>query len=216
MATRPCRLLCLAVLAGAAAACAGLLGLDEPSLAGADAGASCVGLGCASDQVLIPGLCVCIDRYEATRGGGDAAKSVAGAQPWTGATIAAASVACGTAGKRLCTDAEWLAACAGPAGRAYPYGETYDASACRGDNVGDVPVASGTMTRCEGGLPGLFDMSGNVREWSGSTDGAYVTARGGGYGDRPEDLDCAATVSFAAAVSSAAVGFRCCSAPSGT
>ena len=35
-----------------------------------------------------------------------------------------AAAACASAGKRLCTDAEWLRACQGPSSTTYPYGNT--------------------------------------------------------------------------------------------
>jgi len=41
-----------------------------------------------------------------------------------------AGAACVAAGKRLCTDTEWLRACQGPAATTYPYGNAYIATAC--------------------------------------------------------------------------------------
>ena len=41
-----------------------------------------------------------------------------------------AQAACVAAGKRLCTAVEWLAACEGPNGYIYPYGNVYEAGKC--------------------------------------------------------------------------------------
>jgi sulfatase modifying factor 1 len=102
---------------------------------------------CATSMVLVDER-FCIDAYEATLD-----EQVGGvwqpASPYylvNGRTVRAsvgrgrvpqayisgveAGAACEAAGKRLCTDEEWLAACQGPDATVYPYGNTYDASAC--------------------------------------------------------------------------------------
>ena len=65
--------------------------------------------------------------------------------------------------------------------RAYPYRDTLDDAACN-KTTATVPV--GSKATCEGGFPGLFDLSGNVREWEDSCDGMtdrsdICRARGG-------------------------------------
>src|SRR5262249_53109016 len=98
---------------------------------------------------------------------------------------------CKWAGKRLCgkigagdladvfaTDparSQWFRACAGPTGSAsaYPYGDTYEPTRCNGvDNVPPQPREVRTYMKCEGFMPGLFDMSGNVYEWIDVCDAA--------------------------------------------
>jgi formylglycine-generating enzyme len=59
---------------------------------------------------------------------------------------------------------EWQNACQGPHGYAYPYGNAFDAGTCVDSTVNAVQdVAS--KPACQGGYPGVFDMSGNVGEW---------------------------------------------------
>ena len=88
------------------------------------------------------GVDVYVYRYEASRPGATSARegsadaracSRSNVIPWTGATLGTARIACMAAGKRLCTRAEYQAACAGPAGLAYPYGNTFVADACNAE-----------------------------------------------------------------------------------
>ncbi|MCA9687728.1 MAG: SUMF1/EgtB/PvdO family nonheme iron enzyme, partial [Myxococcales bacterium] len=69
---------------------------------------------------------------------------------------------------------EWYRACTNDSSLVpYPYGETYDPVRCNGeDGVADLlPV--GAEGPCEGGYAFLFDMSGNVWEWTNAcADGA--------------------------------------------
>ena len=51
-----------------------------------------------------------------------------------------AAVACAAAGKRLCTSAEWLRACRGPAQWTWPYGDAWVSGACNDDYAGSHPV----------------------------------------------------------------------------
>ena len=60
----------------------------------------------------------------------------------------------------------WFDACSRGGAQAYPYGSAYLPMACNGAprGVGDT-VAVGSLASCEGGYPGLFDMTGNVSEF---------------------------------------------------
>ncbi|MCA9681947.1 MAG: SUMF1/EgtB/PvdO family nonheme iron enzyme, partial [Myxococcales bacterium] len=106
-----------------------------------------------------------------------------GTLPVVGVDWCDAMVYCAWAGKELCgavgggatsldnaEDAEgdaWFRACSEAGVRVFPYGADYDPSACNGDDAaqdGLWPV--GSMPSCEGGVTGLFDMSGNVWEWT--------------------------------------------------
>lgn len=58
------------------------------------------------------------------------AVSLAHAVPQAYITQVQAAAACTEAGKRLCSDAEWLRACQGPETTTYPYGNTIKPGAC--------------------------------------------------------------------------------------
>ncbi len=103
-----------------------------------------------------------------------------------------AAAACARSGKRLCTLAEWTAACRGQPAHdyVYPYGDTYDPSACNEGRespivrlFGPNPTYSnaelndpecdqldaglargGDYAKCESAY-GAFDMHGNLHEW---------------------------------------------------
>jgi formylglycine-generating enzyme len=90
---------------------------------------------------------------------------------------------CKAAGKRLCgkvgggpvvppesgypidliQQGEWYYTCSGAGTKAYPYGSTYDPDACNDDDESQLEVKS--KLTCEGGFPGVYDMTGGVFEW---------------------------------------------------
>jgi hypothetical protein len=117
-----------------------------------------------------------------------------------------AAAACAEAGKRLCTDTEWLRACQGSAGSLYPYGSTRRTGVCNdhrdrhpaverfgtsadwiwsrlGDAcINQLPMSlapTGSFTGCES-EPGAMDMMGNLHEWTSDPAGTF---RGGFYVD---------------------------------
>lgn len=175
-----------------------------------------------------------IYRYEASRpdadgtGGGISstrACSKAGAQPWSHATFAAATTACTAAGLRLCSAAEWQAACEGASHLKYPYGAAYVAATCNGTNHDTLPggaidnnvLPAGAMNSCVS-TDSTFDMSGNLKEWTNDLQGTtgspaeniYVL-RGGSYESPELGLTCQTTLSRASASTVLPnVGFRCC------
>ena len=124
---------------------------------------------------------------------------------------------CAWAGKRLCgkigggsndfadyalfTKSQWFSACSHAGDRVYAYGSTFDGKACNDrayDAGAAIPVKS--APRCEGGYPGLFDMTGNVWEWEDSCirdpdggpslGGDRCRARGGTWLDDNTEVRC--------------------------
>lgn len=109
-----------------------------------------------------------IDRFEFP--------NVEGEKPRTAVTMEEAEAACGSAGKRLCTAAEWRRACLGPDGEhLYGYGSTWDQDRChwgRSLPSGHTSIidaralvaASGSFPDCR--TPeGVYDLPGNMEEW---------------------------------------------------
>lgn len=108
---------------------------------------------------------------------------------------------CIWAGKRLCgkkgggqllpnqvgnpTKDEWLVACNGSTSRLYPYGGSFDGDACV--VASDAPAPVGTEAACVS-AEGVFDLSGNVAEWSDSSDNSSgevrCAARGGSFANQ--------------------------------
>lgn len=132
--------------------------------------------------------------------------SAAGVVPQGYITQVQAAQACQEAGKRLCTDTEWLRACQGAQGHTYPYGDPFQAGACNTVRAchpvvqyfesGQSWVWSRLDHPCINQMPeglaltgeydacvtqeGVYDMSGNLHEWTANPTGIF---RGGFYVD---------------------------------
>jgi len=162
-----------------------------------------------------------VDAYEASRPdasetevGCNASRacSAAGRVPWTNVSWAGAEAACAAAGKRLCRDAEWRRACAGPQGLRYPYGESFDPSACNVAAAGLGAVwPTGGQETCRS-AEGVFDLPGNVAEWLGDELAPRQRATVGGSvlsNSSQSTCDYAAS-NEADSTRQALIGFRCC------
>lgn len=125
---------------------------------------------------------------------------------------------CAWAGKRLCgktvqgdaSTGEWFTACSNGGTRKFPYGSAYDASACN-DNASSKTKAAGTSPGCKGGVPGLFDMNGNVTELIDNC-GPLGCSGMGGYFFAPEVVaaGCSASLTYTTSETDPGIGFRCC------
>jgi len=189
-----------------------------------DAGVEGEASPCPSEMVYVPSVGVCIDRYEASRGAGDLPVSVAGAMPWNRIGWRDARLACMRAGKRLCLPDEWEAACRGPMNYDYPYGPEAIAGYC---NVAHIDPDTGTrlvyptatFDRCEGGYPGLFDMIGNVAEWTDEhryqedAGGELALTSGKSYSIGSAGTKCPGREWWGAGFEQSSIGFRCCRTP---
>jgi hypothetical protein len=201
----------------------------------------------------------CIDRYEAYVVELDAeghesphspytpvdglrvrAKVAAGVIPQGYISQVQAAEACQSAGKRLCSAAEFSLACRGPGEKAsYPYGgskrQRGKCNEGKGSAVTEVFGASAPyspllmndprLNRWSGGLAktgayaesvspfGVFDLVGNLHEWGAEVaPNGHGYFRGGFYGDAEiNGPGCNyVTTAHAAAYHDYSTGFRCC------
>jgi hypothetical protein len=149
-----------------------------------------------------------------------------------------AAAACARAGKRLCSDVEWLRACQGAAGHTFPYGDARIPAACNDARAchpavqyfetSDSSVFSMIQDPCLGQLPdglaptgsyatcasddGVFDMMGNLHEWTADPAGTF---RGGYYVDTMINGNGCLYVTTAHDTGhwDYSTGFRCCADP---
>lgn len=156
-----------------------------------------------------------------------------GAQPVVGVDWCDAMVFCAWAGKELCgavggggadvgvaadpINHAWYRACSAEGANEFPYGASYDPVACNGDGSGqDAMLAGGTLSSCQGGVDGLFDMSGNAWEWTnactaaGGDAGTECRRRGGSRYSGEDNLRCSVNSLRPRGLRDNGVGFRCC------
>jgi formylglycine-generating enzyme required for sulfatase activity len=135
------------------------------------------------------------------------------AHPVVRVTFHGAAAACELLEKTLCPEEAWREACGGPASADYPYGDAYDADACNGGEGSEdgAPVEVASMPGCEGGVAGLYDMSGNVYEWVDTCATGACDIVGGSYDKTADGLGCASVHEMDGPSGHREdLGFRCC------
>lgn len=171
---------------------------------------------------------VCMDRYEYPNEKGE--------YPIIMVNFHEAGELCASEGKRLCDEAEWTFACEGEEATPYPYGYVRDSTACVVDepwhpfNEGALRprdgatakaevdrlwqgVPSGSQSRCRSPF-GVYDMTGNVDEWTHSVrEGERPSILKGGYWGPVRTRCRPATRSHDENHMFYQQGFRCCSDP---
>lgn len=159
----------------------------------------------------------CIDRHEAVIREGRAVPAT-DTLPSSGISFFDAEGACRASGYRLCTGDEWTRACAGPDGaRHFPYGERWEPHRCNTSDWNDAPDlplrTSGALEGCVS-PEGVFDLSGNVWEWTSERDpsGSLRELRGGGAHNDEEGAECVPDdhLYLAPDRDQGLLGFRCC------
>lgn len=154
-----------------------------------------------------------------------------------------AEAACVAAKKRLCSGEEWLFACRGKKPTIFPYGDERKDGYC--NDSGRAPIASlyprlgeavyssyqalndprinrapntvartGQYSKCKNAF-GVYDMVGNLHEWTADVRGTRGVFRGGYYQDTRLNGDGCKykTVAHDVSYHDYSTGFRCCADP---
>jgi len=152
---------------------------------------------CPDDMVRVDNFC--IDRYEFPND--------LGYYPFVNKTWFQAQADCARRNKRLCTSAEWEKACKGAENYRYPYGNTYKPTLCQTEarNVAMV----GTHKECRSSY-GVYDMVGNVWEWTTYESDIAVARAYGGHWTFGDAAKCTIQTTLNKTHSSDNIGFRCC------
>jgi formylglycine-generating enzyme required for sulfatase activity len=118
-------------------------------------------------------------------------------------------------------EGEFSRACSANNTKVYPYGASHQQGACRDSKSKEEelkePAPVGSMPACEGGYPGLFDMSGNVQEWINACDAENADpaktachVAGGSWNYLGNATFCAFSQANPREVQAAQNGVRCC------
>jgi hypothetical protein len=170
----------------------------------------------------------CIDEFEYP--------NQRGSKPLTMVNFYEAAGHCAQAGKRLCYESEWVAACEGQKERPFPYGFARSKDNCNIDNrwlapnlqrlySADKSVSRAELSRLDqsqasGERPGcvsdyaVFDLTGNVDEWTladrdRKRRSGFSALKGGAWG-HVRNACRPVTTSHVPAFRYYFIGFRCC------
>ncbi len=147
------------------------------------------------------------------------------ALPWTNLTHPQAEAACAAIGARLCTETEWESTCEAGGSCEWSYQNnctTYQAQVCNGNDFDtdsgtpgdqDAAIPTGSSAMCHADLASgdVFDMSGNIKEWTAERSAGINPIRGGSYTNTQVGISC--QLDFLVADDNfffPNIGFRCC------
>jgi hypothetical protein len=123
---------------------------------------------------------------------------------------------CTSHGKRLCSKTEWLDACTSGGENTYTWGDGWYPGRCvtppanyvKTQNVGSRPECQSP----DADYAGVFDLTGNVWEWTSECSGSKCSARGSAF-EGPGSvsaLACDTAWPLDNNVTMVSLGFRCC------
>jgi hypothetical protein len=152
----------------------------------------------------------CIDVYEFPNQKGEL--------PFRKAEWFAAKEECKAQGKRLCTEAEWEKACKGTKGFMYPYGDQPEQRKCNTATLEENKLIKnqvaqcGTYKECVNDY-GIYDMSGNMWEWTADYYDPNIKTfvlRGGSHNVVTDKSSCTNRLGAIPFMGRKDTGFRCC------
>ncbi|MBX2812852.1 MAG: protein kinase [Myxococcales bacterium] len=149
----------------------------------------------------------CVDYYEYPNG--------RGREPATKVTFEAAKARCRRRGKRLCSEEEWEKACKGPGGLKYPYGNTWNPEDCNtltSEGASPTVAGSGSFRSCRSGY-NVYDLVGNVAEWTTTVKAGGYVVKGGDFRRLGRESRCSSRMTIKSFEAQVYLGFRCCSEP---